>query len=130
MIQPEKDYLRFLQEGHFMILHSRSTGGYVFYPRVIEPRTGVTDLEWVPAIGTGTVYSVTVIRKRTLEESYNVVLIDLDEGPRMMSRVDGMPFEQIKIGMRVKARIVQENDQAVVVFVSTENKAQPAGAST
>lgn len=102
---------------------------YVFYPRVIEPRTGATDLEWVPASGTGTVYSVTVIRKRTLEESYNVVLVDLDEGPRMMSRVDGMPFEQIKIGMRVQARIVHESDQPLVVFVSTDNKAQPAGVS-
>ncbi len=129
MIHPEQDYLRFLQEGRFMILRSRSTGGYVFYPRVIEPRTGATDLEWVPASGTGTVYSVTVIRKRTLEESYNVVLVDLDEGPRMMSRVDGMPFEQIKIGMRVQARIVHESDQPLVVFVSTDNKAQPAGVS-
>lgn len=129
MIHPEQDYLRFLQEGRFMILRSRSTGGYVFYPRVIEPRTGSTDLEWVPARGTGTVYSVTVIRKRTLEESYNVVLVDLDEGPRMMSRVDGMPFEQIKIGMRVQARIVHESDQPLVVFVSTDNKAQPAGVS-
>jgi len=27
MIHPEQDYLRFLQEGRFMILRSRSTGG-------------------------------------------------------------------------------------------------------
>lgn len=128
MIKPEKEYLEFLQEGRFMILRSKSTGGYVFYPRVIEPRTGATDLEWVQPSGLGTVYSVTVVRKRTLEESYNVVLVDLDEGPRMMSRVDGLSFESIKIGMRVQARVVRENDQPLVVFVCTESANQTAGA--
>ena len=129
MIYPEEDYLRHLRDGRFMLLRSRSTGGYVFYPRVIEPATGATDLEWVPASGMGTVYSTTFIRKRTLEESYNVVLVDLDEGPRMMSRVDGIPFEKIKIGMRVQARIVHENDQPLVVFLSAENATQPNGVS-
>ena len=32
-----------------MIQKSRSTGGHVFYPRVAEPGTGATDLEWVAA---------------------------------------------------------------------------------
>ena len=70
--------------------------------------------------GLGTVYSVTVVRKRTLEESYNVVLVDLDEGPRMMSRVDGLRLDQVKIGMKVCAQVVRENDQPLVVFVPVE----------
>ena len=110
-----------------MILRSRSTGGHVFYPRVIEPGTGATDLEWVPASGKGTVYSVTVVRKRTVEESYNVVLVDLEEGPRMMSRVDGVPFEEITIGMAVQARIAQENEQPLVVFVAAHPQTQALG---
>lgn len=129
MIKPDKDYFQFLEEGRFMILRSKETSGYVFYPRVIEPGTGSTDLEWVQPSGLGTVYSVTVIRKRTLEECYNVALIDLDEGPRMMSRVDGLPFEQIKIGMRVQARVVRENNQPLVVFVSADSAHQTVGAN-
>lgn len=103
-----------------MILRSTETGGYVFYPRVIEPVTGATDLAWVQPSGLGTVYSVTVVRKRTLEESYNVVLVDLDEGPRMMSRVDGLPLDQVRIGMKVRAKVVRENEQPLVVFVPVE----------
>lgn len=116
MIKPEHDFKQFLQEGRFMLLRSKETGGYIFYPRVLEPKTGSTDLEWVPASGDATVYAVTVIRKRTLEESYNVVLVDLAEGPRMMARVDGVPFDQIKIGMKVKAKVIREADQPLVVF--------------
>lgn len=116
MIKPDIEYRQFLEEGRFMIQRSRETGGYVFYPRVLEPKTGSTDLEWVPASGDATVYAVTVVRKRTLEESYNVVLVDLAEGPRMMARVDGVPFEQIKIGMKVKAKVVREGESSLVVF--------------
>jgi uncharacterized OB-fold protein len=116
LIRPERDYKRFLDEGKFMILRSRTTGNCIFYPRVAEPVTGSTDLEWVPASGSGIVYSTSVMRERTPKESYNVALIDLEEGPRMMSRVEGLPPEDVKIGMRVKAKIIKENGQPLVVF--------------
>jgi uncharacterized OB-fold protein len=95
-----------------MLQRSRSTGRYVFYPRVLIPGTGERDLEWVPASGGGTVYAITV--NRTREGAYNVALIDLDEGPRMMSRVDGV--ETVPIGTKVRARIVQEDGEPLVVF--------------
>ena len=115
-MNPEKEYVEHLAAGRFMIQKSRSTGGHVFYPRVAEPGTGATDLEWVETCGRGTVYSTTVIRQKPPTPNYNLALIDLAEGPRMMSRVDGIAPEAVKIGMAVKARVVRENDQPLVVF--------------
>ncbi|ROZ69181.1 Zn-ribbon domain-containing OB-fold protein [Ramlibacter sp. WS9] len=115
-MNPEKEFFEHLAEGRFMIQKSGSTGGHVFYPRVAEPGTGATDLEWVPASGRGTVYSTTVIRQKPPTPNYNVALIDLAEGPRMMSRVDGIAPEEVKIGMQVLAKVVRENDQPLVVF--------------
>ncbi len=103
-----------------MIQRSASSGAYVFYPRIAEPVTGAMDLEWVNASGNGTVYSATVIRPRAPAQPYNVCLIDLEEGPRMMSRVDGMAADAVQIGMRVTARIVQEGDKPLVVFFPME----------
>ena len=60
---PEATYNAFLAEGRFMIQRARSTGEYVFYPRVVTP-SGATDLEWVEAKGTGTLYAITVNRSR------------------------------------------------------------------
>ena len=34
---------------------------------------------------------------------YNVVLVQLDEGPRMFSNVVGVPNEKVTVGMRVEA---------------------------
>ncbi|WP_295374374.1 OB-fold domain-containing protein [uncultured Pseudacidovorax sp.] len=115
-IHPEQDYLRFLAEGRFMLLRSRASGQHVFYPRVAQPRTGDTDLEWVPASGNGTVYATTVVRQRPPVADYNVALVDLDEGVRMMARVDGVAPTSVVIGMRLKARIVAEGDAHIVVF--------------
>lgn len=117
-IRPEEQYLRFLGEGRFMIQRSRSSGRFVFYPRVAEPGTGAQDLDWVEASGAGTVHSTTVVRQKPPTPSYNVALIDLAEGPRMMSRVVGIAPEEVRIGMAVTARIDRDGDgeTPVVVF--------------
>jgi uncharacterized OB-fold protein len=83
---------------------------------VAEPSTGSTNLEWVPASGRGTVYSTTVVRQKPPELPYNVALIDLAEGPRMMSRVVGAPPGEVRIGRAVIASIVTEEGEPLVVF--------------
>ncbi|WP_295374348.1 OB-fold domain-containing protein [uncultured Pseudacidovorax sp.] len=114
---PQEEYFAHLAQGRFMIQRSRSSGTYVFYPRVVEPRTGSTDLEWVAASGRGTVYATTVMRARPPAPSYNVCLVTLEEGPRMMSRVEGVEPQAVRVGMRVHARIAKgEGGQPLVVF--------------
>lgn len=110
---PEAQYRAHLREGRFMIQRSRSTGTHLFYPRIAVPGTGETDLEWIEAAGGGTVYAITV--NRTREGAYNIALVDLDEGPRMMTRIDGV--ETVPIGTRVRARIVQDGGAEFVTFV-------------
>lgn len=120
---PVTIYLDHRARGRFMLQRSRSNGRHVFYPRLDMPGSGETDLEWVEASGMGTVYSTTVQRSRPPASDTNVVLVDLDEGPRMLSRVDGIPPDEVKIGMRVRAGIVSENDAPLVVFYPAEGEA-------
>ena len=82
----------------------------------MEPGAGDGDLEWIDASGLGMVYSVTVIGRKPPAEPYNVVLVDLDEGVRLMSRVEGVPADRVAIGMRVRARIAREDDAAILLF--------------
>ena len=112
---PETEYFSYLASGKFMIQHSPKSGRHVFYPRLAEPVTG-DPLVWVRACGRGTVYSVTVLHPKPPEAAYNVALIDLEEGPRLMSRVDGIDAQKVTIGLPVQAKIIQENGQALLVF--------------
>lgn len=115
-IRPEEQWTAFLEQGRFMLLRSRQSGKCFWFPRVAEPGTGSTDLEWIEASGQGTVYSTTVIRQKPPTPNYNLALIDLAEGPRMMSRVEGMAPEQVRIGMAVRAMVIREGERPVLVF--------------
>ncbi|HET7409906.1 MAG TPA: OB-fold domain-containing protein [Paracoccaceae bacterium] len=114
---PEAQFQAYLAEGRFMIQRSRSTGAHVFYPRPFVPGSGETDLEWVAASGEGTVHSTTVNRRSPEKGgSFNVALIDLAEGPRMLSRVVGIAPEDVAIGMKVRSRIEELNGAPAVVW--------------
>ncbi len=115
-VQPEKEYFAHLAEGRFMLQRSRSSGQFFFYPRVAEPRTGARDLEWVQACGRGTVYATTVVRAKPPALPSNVVLVDLEEGPRVMSRVEGLAPDAVRIGMQVQARIGEQDGRALLLF--------------
>lgn len=114
---PEAQFKAYLADGKFMIQRSASSGRHVFYPRPFIPGSGEDDLEWVEATGTGTVYSTTVNRRSPEKGgTFNVALIDLAEGPRMMSRVVGVPAEEVAIGQKVRARIEDLNGAPAVVW--------------
>ncbi len=96
-------------------------GKPVFYPRAVAPGTASPDLEWRVSRGLGTVHATTVVHHRN-EAPLNVALIDLDEGFRMMSRVEDIDPMQVKIGMRVQLRmhLGDEKQPPYPVFVPAE----------
>jgi uncharacterized OB-fold protein len=112
----DAQFQRHLDEGRFMIQRERASGRAFYYPRVAEPGTGSTDLEWFAPSGRGTVYSTTVVRVKPPGESYNVALVDLEEGPRVTTRVVGIPATDVHIGMPVQAAIEQVDGKALLVF--------------
>jgi len=60
----------------------------------------------------GVVHATTVVRPRG-EEPYNVCLVDLDDGVRMMGRVEGLAPQDVTIGLRVQGRA---GEDGVVVY--------------
>lgn len=98
---PLGTYLEHLKTGE-LAYQVTASGEAVFYPRAVAPVTG-GDLSWRVSKGLGTVYSTTVVHYRD-EQPLNVALIDMDEGFRLMSRVEDIDPMQVKIGMRVKFR--------------------------
>ncbi|SAI65317.1 Predicted nucleic-acid-binding protein containing a Zn-ribbon [Bordetella ansorpii] len=114
---PEKHYHDLLSQGRFQIQRCHACKQAVFYPRAICPHCGDPRLDWFTPSGKGTVYSTTVVRRRAEHGGdYNVALVDLAEGPRMMSRVDGIAPEAVKIGMAVQVRLIDTPDGKLVVF--------------
>ncbi|UTI64220.1 OB-fold domain-containing protein [Paraconexibacter antarcticus] len=76
---------------------------------------------WRVSDGLGTVHATTTIR-RAGEDPYDLSLVDLDEGVRLMSRIVGIAPDAVRVGMRVRLAW----DGEVPVFV--EDLAQGARA--
>lgn len=111
---PDEIWRSALAEGRFMLQHCRACSAYRLPPALVCAACGSPDLVWQDASGRGSVYSTTTVRER--EGSYNVALVDLAEGVRMMSRVEGIDPDAVGIGMPVSARIASEAEP-VLVFV-------------
>lgn len=106
-----------LDQGRFLIQHCRDCGKHIYFPRESCPWCGSAEVELVAPDGHGTVHAVTTVRRKSAAGGdINVSLIDLDEGVRLMSRVDGLALEAIKIGQRVLARVEIVEGHGRVVF--------------
>ncbi|NYT23664.1 OB-fold domain-containing protein [Alcaligenaceae bacterium] len=118
-VGPEKFYFDSLGSGRFLIQRCDTCGLAVFYPRSVCPHCGGESLGWFEPTGKGTVYATTTVHPaKDAGQSYNVCLVDLDEGVRLMSRVVDVPAASVRIGMRVTARVEGAGGDAKVVFES------------
>ena len=97
-------YVEYLAKGELAYQFSPEANAAVFYPRVICPITGSDNLQWRVSKGMGTVHATTVVYQQK-GDPYNVALIDMDEGFRLMSRVEDIPPLEVRIGMRVQFRV-------------------------
>jgi hypothetical protein len=98
---PEAEYARRIAEGELAYQRCGRCEEAVFFPRVICPHCGGTELSWERSQGRGTVYSATTLYSRR-SDPYTVALVDMDEGFRLMTRIeDAVPGES-PIGQAVR----------------------------
>lgn len=107
---PLNTYIEHCKKGELAYQVCADDGTPVFFPRLVAPRTGSPNLDWRISGGLGTVYATTVVHYKN-EPPLNVAMIDLDEGFRMMSRVEDIDPMQVKIGMRVRMRMHRGDDK-------------------
>lgn len=102
-LSPLVQYLAALERGE-LAYQVDEDGRALFYPRVAAPLGYRGELRWATSAGLGTVYASSSITPKG-EAAYNVALVDMDEGFRLMSRVESMPADQVRIGLRVRFRV-------------------------
>jgi uncharacterized OB-fold protein len=90
-----------------------------FYPRSICTSCMCDEMEMVPASGRGKIRTYTVIRHPVSpayadEVPYAIVLIELDEGPVMMSVLCNTDLESVRTGMAVEVVFEQWTDEITI----------------
>ena len=85
----------------------RGCGTKRLYPRAVCPVDLSSDTEWVRASGRGTVYTFTVTHQNQSpgfreELPYVLAIVELEEGPRLMTNVIGCAPDAVRVGMPVE----------------------------
>lgn len=108
-------------EGRLVVKRCTRCEHPYFYPRAHCPRCWSTDTEWIEASGVGTVYTFTVVRQNDLPPfrdrlPYVVAIVELEEGVRMTTNVEGCAPEDVRCGMRVRVAFREEEGVSLPVF--------------
>ena len=128
-ITPEaRPYWDGLREQKLMLPRCRACGRAFFYPRSVCPFCHASEIGWVRASGRGRLYSFE-IAYQTLSKSFRVkppyvlALIELEEGPRMMSNLVNIEPdpERIRCDMPVEVVFEKLTDEITLPLF------QPAG---
>lgn len=104
------------REGVLKIQRCRECGTYVYYPAYMCPNCSSLALDWTVISGRGTVYSRTRIEEPVSAASGTrdplvVALVELEEGPVMMTNIVGENAEDVRIGDAVEVTFQPVSDQ-------------------
>lgn len=101
-VNPENQrYFDAAARGELLIGKCQACGEAHFYPRVICPYCFSDRTEWVPASGTGTVYTYSTMH-RGVPAPYTIAYVTLDEGVTMLTNLVDCGPATIRIGQAVK----------------------------
>jgi len=108
-----------VNEDRLLIKHCNACGANHFYPRPFCPTCWSTDVEWCAASGRATLYTWSVVYNNDLPPfnerlPYVAALVDLEEGPRMMTNVVDCPFDELAAEMPLEVVYEQVSDDPFV----------------
>lgn len=95
------------REGQLLLAHCESCGRDHHYPRALCPFCWSTQLTWRPATGRGTLYTYSAVHVNDLPPfaerlPYVAAVVDLEEGPRLMTNLVDCDLDDIRVGMAVE----------------------------
>lgn len=118
---PNADFYRHAATGKLHVQHCRACGAWHHPPRYLCSRCGAEDLEWVPSSGRGTIFSWTVTHIPVdpawfTSGPYATVVVQMDEGVRIVGAWKGASLDEIHLDLPVVAEIEPVNDRFAFVW--------------
>ena len=109
------------REGRLVIKRCNDCGEAYFYPRPFCPKCWSVDVSWIDASGRATLYTWSVVHVNDLPPfpervPYVAAIVELEEGPRMMTNVVGCDFDALEMGMALRATFRSISDEPPVTI--------------
>lgn len=90
-----------------------------FYPRPFCPTCWSTNVEWMEASGRATLYTWSVVHRNDLPPfgdrvPYVAAVVELEEGPRMITNVVESEFDSLEVGMALRVAYQPISDDVTI----------------
>ncbi len=119
-------YWEAARRGQMAVQRCERCGQRPFPPRATCPSCGASSLSWSPVSGRATVYSYTIAHRPphpafAAQLPLVVAIVELEEGPRMVTNIVGCDPADVEVGMAVVATSepIDDTDMVLPVFTPT-----------
>ncbi len=110
------------RNGVLLVGKCHECGVHHFYPRVLCPHCFSDRTEWVPAKGTGVIYTYSTLH-RGVPVPYTIAYVTLDEGVSMMTNLVDCDPASLRIGARVRVVFKPAEDGTPVAMFAPDGGA-------
>ena len=106
-------------EGVFRLVHCRACDRVHHYPRPFCPHCWSDDVEWITASGQATLYTYSIVYMNDLppfkdDLPYVAAVVELTEGPRVMTRLVDCSLDELMVGMPVTMTTARLTDDITI----------------
>ena len=117
------DFYRLAASGRLHLQQCTSCAHYYHPPRYLCRECGSSELELVPSAGRGRVFSWTVTHRPVdpgwaAEIPYATVVVEMEEGVRIVGALRGLPPGDLALDLPVRAEIEVVNDEFARIWFS------------
>jgi uncharacterized OB-fold protein len=113
-------YARAATTGVLHLQRCDACGRWRHPPRIRCAACGSDAWSWQAAAGTGRIFTWTVTHRATDpafadEVPYAIVVVELDEGPRVVGNVVGIAPDELRLDLPVRVRLDRRSDTVALV---------------
>ena len=113
-------------QGKLRLQRCTSCGKFRHYPQLVCEHCYSLGVEWIEASGLGAVHSWTVAHHAFLpafkaDVPYTLVIVDLEEGPRALGRLDPSAQQRLRIGLPVRITFERNAEGVALPVFFAEN---------
>jgi uncharacterized OB-fold protein len=110
-----EDFWAATRDGRLLIKRCGDCGKAHHYPRPFCPSCWSENVSWEEASGRATLYTYSVVHVNDLPPfpdrvPYVAAVVDLDEGPRLMTNIVDCDFDDLRIGMPLEVAFREETE--------------------
>jgi uncharacterized OB-fold protein len=117
--EESREFYEGARRHELMLMRCKSCRAWRLPSRPRCPDCWSTETEWAQASGRGTLYSFGIMHQKfpgfADEGPYNYAVVELEEGPRIVSNIVGVPDDELRVDMPLVAYFDDVADDTTLV---------------